>query len=134
MTTPTKSIEVVQNLVLDTIEPFIKRLADLEQTVLDFATTPMPADPQVAALADTVVKVVEHASVENEALQARLDAVIALHKIEAKPAQWIFAGGKQEAAPDGLWEITCSGCTWTTTWTRGDPDPEGCRTVRAARG
>jgi DNA-directed RNA polymerase subunit RPC12/RpoP len=127
---------VVQNLVLDTIEPFITRIRNLEDAVHTLAVRaeePVEA-PAVAQVADTAIKVAERATDIADVLQDRLDAVIALHALDATPAQWIYQGGKQEAAPDGLWEIECRACGYKVTWMQGDPEPKRCKTVQMARG
>lgn len=125
-----QAIEVVQNLVLDTIQPFVQRLNDLEQTVLDFSATPAPAVRD-----DEPNKEVVRTAQPGDVLQERLDKIIDMHVLDAVPALWQFVGGKREQAPEGLWEITCRVCKdHMLTWKQGDPEPQRCKTVRAAQG
>lgn len=70
----------------------------------------------------------DHTSDEVNALQARLDAVKAMHRLEAIP----IAQGRDE----GAWEVRCVVCNPQNfvTWKKGDPDPVPCKTWRTADG
>lgn len=134
MTAPARSIEVVQNIVLDTMSPFVERLRNLEAVyqdhIIPLISTPAPAQEPAQAPEEP-----EAAPVDQGPLQARLDAIVEMHRLDAVPALWTFVGGKREQAPEGLWEITCAVCKdHTLTWKQGDPAPRRCATVRTALG
>lgn len=131
MTTPTqvRGIEIIQNVVLDMMQPLIQRISDLEKTLTDVLSKPMPDETQ--ELDSRTAQLV--AEVAQGPLEARLEAVIALHTLDAVPLLYTLLNGKQEQAPDGMWEITCRVCKdHKLTWRQGDPDPRRCKTVELA--
>lgn len=121
----TQAFEVVHNLILDTIQPFIERIEALEAQ--DRPKVPSVEAPETPATPMVVVNVPDTGST---ALQARVDAVLAMHSLQAAPAQWAQdRNGKRVPAEAGLWELTCSGCSYMTMWSDGDKDPRRCKTV-----
>jgi hypothetical protein len=126
----TNPLEVVQNLILDTLEPFIVRLEALEQraaAVTNVMGGEATAAPQRAQKPEAKVGTPEKTSSVSE---DRVEAVLALHRLDAVPQQWVFKGGKRESAPDGMWEITCAVCSdHKIDWKEGDPPPPRCKTV-----
>lgn len=130
-------LEVVQNLILDTLEPFIDRLEALEQHVnvvaqgVDALSVQVPRDPETAR--NDLADVETPQSTPNGAtvLPAAVEEILALHRLDATPMQWVFQDGKQQQAPEGMWEITCSVCAdHKIDWRQGDPEPPRCKTVK----
>jgi hypothetical protein len=131
-------IEVVQNLVLDTLEPFMLRLAALEEQVGTLESIAI-SDAEVEAARATQAAYQEAAdemTPESHAngatvLPAAVEEILALHRLDATPQQWVFRGGKREQAPEGMWEITCAVCSdHKIDWREGDPEPPRCKTVK----
>lgn len=68
-------------------------------------------------------------------LEARLDAIKAMHRLDATPVQWTRSNdGKMVEAPEGLWDIECLACNHKTVWREGDKKPPQCKTWRLADG
>lgn len=133
MTTTGNPIEIVQHLILDILQPFIMRIDALEEhvnvvahgvDVLSVRAPDVPTAPQQAQV-DTPVT-----NKALEVLEGRVEAVVAMHRLDASPAQWEQdQSGKRVMAPEGLWELTCSGCDYSVMWMQGDKDPRRCKTV-----
>lgn len=125
------SIEVVQNLVLDTVAPFIERLRSLESTVESLLSEASEVTHAQEAAQETMGSKIPG----DEEAQSRLDKIIEAHPLDAVPALWQFVGGKREQAPDGVWEVSCRVCKdHIIQWQKGDPEPTPCKTVRIAKG
>jgi hypothetical protein len=68
-------------------------------------------------------------------LEARLQAIKAMHRLDASPVQWTRgSGGQMVEAPEGLWEISCLACNHSTVWREGDKKPPQCKTWLIADG
>lgn len=71
----------------------------------------------------------------NTELQDRLNKIKALHRLDATPVQWTRDNtGKMVEAPEGIWEISCLACNYTTTWKQGNDNPPQCPTWLIADG
>lgn len=145
-------LEVVQNLILDTLEPFLERLTMLEAhtTELNHRLTALDgrlethgdylrvvAGGKATSATETAqntvaeVKAPEKAPNGATVLPAAVEEILALHRLDATPQQWVFRNGKQEQAPEGMWEVSCSVCSdHKIDWQQGDPEPPRCKTVK----
>lgn len=126
-----QAIEMVQNMILDTIQPFVARLSAVEASV----STVLAVNSAEAALsheqAQEGVQTPEKPLNGSTVLPGVVEEILALHRLDATPQQWIFQGGKQQQAPEGMWEITCAVCSnHKIDWREGDPEPPRCKTVQ----
>lgn len=130
MAEATQVIEMIKRIIADDTADLRERIQHLESRTVGL--TPIGgAVESPPPQAEQVREVVR----SNDELQQRLDAIKAIHRLDATPVQWVRGSdGKQVEAPEGLWEISCTACNYTTNFKDGQPQPKPCKTVRLANG
>jgi hypothetical protein len=135
MADTTAVIEMIKRIIADDTADLRERIQHIETKI----TMSQPVSIGDAEEDEADLKPEKSISAALDAntaeLEARLQAIKAMHRLDASPVQWTRgSGGQMVEAPEGLWEISCLACNHSTVWREGDKKPPQCKTWLIADG
>lgn len=146
MAEATQAIELIRRIIADDTADLRERVQHVEQRLNHEGVRAIGGDDQQPAFQSyegredggdppPQAEQLRELLHRHKELEQRLEAIKAIHKLDATPVQWTRSNnGKMVEAPDNMWEISCLACNHQVVWQEGQASAPQCKTWRIANG